>query len=152
NVHPPSPPPLRKGFLTLAESSVLLKAHPHWRGYLRGDLQMHTVWSDGSGDILAMAEAAVEHGYEFIAITDHSKGLRIANGIDEKKLRDQVIEVARVNREMARRSTKFTVLRSIEMNLNPIGEGDMKPSALRRLDIVLGSFHSSLRRNEDQTA
>src|SRR5438067_6823169 len=68
--HPPRPPPLRKEFLTLAQSRALLT--PVWRSGLRGDLQMHTRWSDGSADIRAMAEAAAERGYEYIAITDHS--------------------------------------------------------------------------------
>jgi histidinol phosphatase-like PHP family hydrolase len=151
-VHPPRPPLLRKGFLTIVESRARLRASPEWRAHLRGDLQMHTVWSDGSGDVRAMADAAVEHGYEYIAITDHSRGLRIANGINEKRLRQQEDEISRVNRDLAASGEKLTVLRSIEMNLNPAGEGDMKPASLRRLDIVLGSFHSSLRRKDDQTA
>src|SRR5438477_8800304 len=81
--HPPPPPPLRKEFLTLAESRLRLAKAASWRSRLRGDLQMHTNWSDGSSDIRAMAEAAIERGYEYIAITDHSKGLSIANGINE---------------------------------------------------------------------
>jgi histidinol phosphatase-like PHP family hydrolase len=98
------------------------------------------------------AAAALACGYEFIAITDHSKGLRIANGIDEKRLRAQEDEIGQVNRDFAARGEKLTVLRSIEMNLGPTGKSDMKPAALRRLDIVLGSFHSALRRKDDQTA
>src|SRR5205807_2967499 len=149
--HPPPPPPLRKEFLTLAESRLQLAKAASWRSRLRGDLQMHTHWSDGSGDIRAMADAAVERGYEFIAITDHSKGLSIANGINEVKLKKQSGEIDAVNRELRASSKGLTVLHSIEMNLNPLGEGDMEPAALRSLDLVLGSFHSALRRKEDQT-
>lgn len=152
NVHPLPPPPLRKEFLTLAESRVQLKASSQWRARLRGDLQMHTRWSDGSADVRAMTDAAIQHGYEFIAITDHSKGLRIAHGIDEQKLAKQVAEINSINRDFAATGARFSVLRSIEMNLNPAGEGDMEPASLRSLDIVLGSFHSVLRRKEDQTA
>ena len=112
---------------------------------------MHTNWSDGSGAIREMADAAVARGYEFIAITDHSKGLSIANGINEAKLKKQSVEIEAVNRELRASISKLTVLHSIEMNLNPLGEGDMDPAALRSLDIVLGSFHSALRRKEDQT-
>ena len=65
--HPPRPPPLRKEFLTLAESRRRLAKVASWRTRLRGDLQMHTNWSDGSGDIRAMAEAAIACGYEYIA-------------------------------------------------------------------------------------
>jgi histidinol phosphatase-like PHP family hydrolase len=149
--HPPRPPPLRKEFLTLAESRLRLTKAASWGARLRGDLQMHTNWSDGSGDIRTMADAAVARGYEFIAITDHSKGLSIAGGIDEAKLKRQAAEIDAVNRELNANGKSLTVLRSIEMNLNPSGEGDMDPKALRSLDIVLGSFHSALRRKEDQT-
>lgn len=98
-----------------------------------------------------MADAAVERGYEYIAITDHSKGLSIVNGINEVKLKKQSGEIDAVNRELRTSSRGLTVLHSIEMNLNRLGEGDMDPKALRTLDLVLGSFHSALRRKEDQT-
>jgi histidinol phosphatase-like PHP family hydrolase len=110
---------------------------------------MHTAWSDGSGSIVEMAEAAKEQGYGYIAITDHSKGLKIAGGIDEKALATQGQEIAGVNRKFL--GAGPTVLRSIEMNLNPRGEGDMDPKSLARLDLVLGAFHSALRTKEDQT-
>ena len=149
--HPPRPPSLRREFLTLAESRLRLAKASSWGTRLRGDLQMHTNWSDGSGDIRAMADAAVARGYEFIAITDHSKGLSIANGINEAKLKEQSAEIEAVNTELRVSAKNLTVLRSIELNLNPLGEGDMEPAALRSLDIVLGSFHSALRRKDDQT-
>jgi len=149
--HPPRPPPLRKEFLTLAESRLRLAKVASWGMRLRGDLQMHTNWSDGSGDIRAMANAAIDRGYEYIAITDHSKGLSIANGINEISLKKQSGEIDALNSEMRASAKKLTVLHSIEMNLNPLGEGDMEPAALRSLDIVLGSFHSALRRKDDQT-
>jgi histidinol phosphatase-like PHP family hydrolase len=149
--HPPRPPPLRKEFLTLSESRLRLAKTVSWRRRLRGDLQMHTNWSDGSGDVRAMAAAAVARGYEYIAITDHSKGLSIANGMNEAKLKEQSAEIEVVNSELRASGRDLTVLHSVEMNLNPLGEGDMEPAALRSLDIVLGSFHSALRRKEDQT-
>jgi histidinol phosphatase-like PHP family hydrolase len=143
------PPPLRRDFLTRADAGVLLAANQDWARRLRGDLQMHTGWSDGSGSVLEMAQAAKERDYEYIGITDHSKGLKIAGGIDEKALRAQASEIATAN--VAMRGSGVTVLRSIEMNLNPRGEGDMDPKALAGLDIVLGAFHSALRKKEDQT-
>jgi histidinol phosphatase-like PHP family hydrolase len=142
---------LRRDFFTLADAKSLLKKKPEWEKSLRGDLQMHTCWSDGSGTVAAMAKAARERGYEYIAITDHSKGLKIAGGIDERALRQQGCEVAETNRAILREGGKLTLLRSIEMNLNPRGEGDMNPKSLSNLDLVLGSFHSSLRRIDDQT-
>src|SRR5438552_3496154 len=149
--HPPRPPPLRKEFFTLAESRLRLDKATSWSARLRGDLQMHTHWSDGSGDIRAMADAAVARGYQYIAVTDHSKGLSIANGINEVKLKKQSVEIDAVNHELRASGRNLTILHSIEMNLNPSGEGDMDPKALRSLDLVLGSFHSALRRKEDQT-
>ncbi len=150
--HPSRPSPLRKEFFTLAEGRRRLAQVSSWGARLRGDLQMHTTWSDGSADVRAMAEAALTRGYEYIAITDHSKGLSIANGIDEAKLRKQAAEIDAVNREFRQSGKNLTVLRSIELNLNPAGAGDMDPGALQSLDVVLGSFHSALRRKEDQTA
>jgi len=113
---------------------------------------MHTRWSDGSGSIREMAQAAESRGYEYIAITDHSKGLKIAGGIDEAALRKQADEIAAENMSILRTGGKVSVLRSIELNLNPNGEGDMRAAALRRLDVVLASFQSVLRVKQDQTA
>ena len=144
-------PPIRRDFFALADAKSILKKKPEWEKSLRGDLQMHTCWSDGSGTVAAMAAVARERGYEYIAITDHSKGLKIAAGIDEGALRRQASEIAETSRAILRSDGKLTVLRSIEMNLNPRGEGDMDPKSLSGLDLVLGSFHSSLRRSDDQT-
>ena len=73
---PPSlsrkPPAIRQDFISLAEARQLLAKKPVWSRNLRGDLQMHTRWSDGSGTIAEMADAAKEQSYEYIAITDHS--------------------------------------------------------------------------------
>jgi histidinol phosphatase-like PHP family hydrolase len=151
---PPLPsktPALRRDFFSLADARKLLSANPAWAKSLRGDLQMHTRWSDGSGTIAQMADAARQRGYEYIAITDHSKGLKIAGGIDEAQLEAQAAEIARVNKPISRRGDNMRVLSSIELNLSPRGDGDMDSRSLAKLDIVLGSFHSVLRKKEDQT-
>jgi histidinol phosphatase-like PHP family hydrolase len=96
-----------------------------------------------------MAEAAALRGYSYIAITDHAKGLKIAGGIDEDQLARQGDEIAEVNRLM--RNRRLRVLRSIELNLSPDGAGDMDERSLQQLDLVLGCFHSALRRKDDQT-
>jgi histidinol phosphatase-like PHP family hydrolase len=139
-------PAIRSDFLSAADARQLLDAQPNWRAKLRGDLQMHTQWSDGSGTIAEMAAAAAERNYEYIAITDHTKGLSIAGGIGEAQLAAQGEQIEQVNR-----ASEVTVLRSAELNLNTRGEGDMEPASLQQLDVVLGSFHSALRRKEDQT-
>ncbi len=112
---------------------------------------MHSRWSDGSGTIAEMADAATERSYEYIAITDHSKGLRIAGGIDENEMERQGAEIAKLNSVLRKSGKNLAVLRSIELNLNRRGEGDMSGESLSVLDLVLGSFHSSLRTVEDQT-
>ena len=146
-----SVPALRQDFISMAEARRLLAARPSWPEKLRGDLQMHSRWSDGSATIAEMADAAKKRSYEYIAITDHSKGLKIAGGIDERALKRQGAEIAKVNAALSKSGSQLTVLRSIEMNLNPRGEGDMSPDSLLGLDLVLGSFHSALRTTEDQT-
>jgi histidinol phosphatase-like PHP family hydrolase len=147
----PERPSIRDNFLTLTGARATLARKPSWLRGIKGDLQMHTVWSDGESSIAEMAEAAVARGYEYIAITDHSKGLKIAGGINEDQLRRQAGEIATLNGQL-RRDQKLFVLRSLELNLNPRGEGDMDERSLGNLDLVLGCFHSSLRTKEDQTA
>lgn len=153
--HPPESveaiPEIRQNFLTLAEARTLRSKYPEHFRQIRGDLQMHTLWSDGSGSIQDMAEAARSRGYSYIAITDHSKGLKIAGGIDEDQLAKQGEEIVAINESMRGNAGGFRVLRSIELNLSPMGTGDMDQAALDRLDLVLGCFHSALRRKEDQT-
>ncbi len=143
-------PAIRQDFISLAEARQLLATQQGWAKNLRGDLQMHTRWSDGSGTTAEMAEAASERSYEYIAITDHSKGLKIAGGIDERALKKQGNEIAKLNVLLSKSGRQLVVLRSLEMNLNRRGEGDMSPESLAALDLVLGSFHSSLRIVEDQ--
>ena len=145
------PPDIRQDFISLAEARQLLVRKRAWPINLRGDLQMHSRWSDGSGTIAEMADAATEKSYEYIAITDHSKGLKIAGGIDERALEKQGNEIDKLNVSLRKSGRNLLVLRSIEMNLNRRGEGDMSPESLLALDLVLGSFHSSLRIVEDQT-
>src|SRR5207253_998474 len=90
-------PAIRRDFISLAKARQLLARKPAWAKNLRGDLQMHTHWSDGSATIAEMAEAASEKSYEYIAITDHSKGLKIAGGINERDLEKQGAEIAKLN-------------------------------------------------------
>jgi DNA polymerase (family 10) len=147
----PDPPEIRRGFLTLPEARAELGKNTGFTSAVKGDLQLHTVWSDGSGSIAEMARAAAERGYYYIAITDHSKGLKIAGGIDEEQLRSQAEEIEAVNASMKLEGARVEVMRSIELNLNPAGDGDMDSTSLRKLDLVLGCFHSALRKKEDQT-
>ncbi|HYZ10561.1 MAG TPA: hypothetical protein VE962_01550, partial [Actinomycetota bacterium] len=140
------PPEIRRGFMTMAEARRILAAHRS-APRARADLQMHTTWSDGAVSIEEMVARSAALGREFVSITDHSVGLPIARGMDEATLLRQGVEIDRLNAEGGRPR----ILRSIEMNLSPEGQGDMEPGILGGLDLVLGAFHSQLRRTEDQT-
>jgi DNA polymerase (family 10) len=145
------PPPVRTDFLSYSDALACLAGEPDWRARVRGDLQMHTTYSDGKASISEMAEAGRDLGYEYIAITDHSKGLKIAGGMDEAELERQTTEIDIVNGVLADHGERLHVLRALEMNIDPTGQGDMEDAALDRLDLILGSFHSKLRIAEDQT-
>jgi histidinol phosphatase-like PHP family hydrolase len=147
----PEPPESRSGFLTMAEARAILGDHPDWRPELRGDLQMHTTWSDGTLPLAEMVRLAEAQGHEYVAVTDHSVGLPIARGMDEPTLRRQMREIEDLNDRLASDGAGIRVLRSLEMNVSPEGEGDMDPALLGELDLVLGAFHSRLRVAEDQT-
>lgn len=147
----PEPPAIRAGFRAFATARAILADHPDWADGVKGDLQMHSEDSDGRVPLQEMARTGIDNGYSFIAITDHSKGLKIAGGMDETQMREQAQRIDALNAELADQGSDFKVLKGIEMNLSPRGEGDMEPDFLEELDIVLGSFHSSLRTKEDQT-
>lgn len=142
----PAPPPIRRGFLTMAFAQSVVDAHPEWMP--RTDLQMHTDETDGSVPLETMVESCRDLGHDTIAITDHSKTLRITNGMDEARLARQGDAIRRINA----RAEPPLVLRGVEMNLTPDGEGDMDPASLRTLDLVLGAFHSKLRIEGNQTS
>ncbi len=144
-----SPSPLRQEFLTMCQARPVLESNPQFRNKLRGDLQMHTNYSDGENTVLAMAEAGIARNYSYISITDHAQGLKIANGMSPGRLEMQSKEIDQVNQQLEDEGIRFKVLKSIELNLNTSGEGDM--GGLSTLDLVLGSFHSALRKSEDQT-
>jgi len=147
----PDPSGLREDFLTLAEARSTLVDHPEWTSSIQADLQMHTTYSDGKADLRTMVGAAAARGYHHVLITDHSKDLPIANGMDEERLAEQGRDIDAVNQELDAAGERLVVLKGIEMNLSPEGEGDMDHEALARLDLVLGAFHSKLRLKEDQT-
>jgi histidinol phosphatase-like PHP family hydrolase len=141
------PDELRRDFLTVARAREVLAASPGWTDGIRGDLQMHTTHSDGSLPIADMLVAASAYGYDYVAITDHSKSLSIAKGMDEDELAEEGAEIDALNDAGARPRA----LKSIEMDVFEDGSGDMDPTALRRLDLVLGAFHTKLRVREDRT-
>jgi histidinol phosphatase-like PHP family hydrolase len=146
----PVPPPSRQGFLSRVEAKEILDSAPLGTVPL-GDLHAHTVWSDGKATVMEMAVAAEQRGYNYLAITDHAKNLKIAGGLDEARLEAQGLEIAATNAELQQRGFRVRLLRSSEINFDPQGRPDYPPEILRRLDFVIGAFHSKLRLTEDQT-
>jgi putative hydrolase len=144
----PEPPASRRAFISLTQVLSALKSAPALRAELKGDLQMHTVYSDGDEPVESMARAAAERGYEYIAITDHSRGQRIPRGMTPEETERQAAEISTLN---ATEAVGVRLLRSIEMNLLADGSGALEPAELRRFEIVVGSFHSQLQSTEDET-
>ena len=113
---------------------------------LRGDLHLHTNWSDGNAPPERMVEAARALGYEYLVITDHSAGLGVANGLSVDRLRAQRKIVERLNKEYA----PFHVLQGIEMEIRADGSLDYPDEVLRELDVVSISLHSNLRQEPER--
>ena len=111
------------------------------RAQLRGDLHLHSDWSDGGATILEMASKARDLGHEYLALTDHSPRLTVANGLTPERLREQLDVVGDVNRELA----PFRVLTGIEVDINEDGSLDQEPELLAEIDVVVASVHSKLR-------
>ena len=133
------PPEIREnqGEIELAERNELPRLVE--LGDLRGDVHMHTVATDGRATLEEMAEAAKALGYEYVAITDHSKALSMANGLDEKR----VVEFARQVRKLnASGRLGIHVFSGLECDILKTGEMDIEESALAELDMVIGSVHS----------
>jgi putative hydrolase len=116
------------------------------RALLKGDCHTHSDWSDGGSPIQTMGEAARDLGHEYIALTDHSPRLTIANGLSPDRLREQLKLVADVNEKLA----PFRILTGIEVDILDDGALDQEPALLEQLDVVVASVHSKLRMDGDQ--
>lgn len=111
------------------------------RNALRGDLHTHSEWSDGGSPIREMALAAIGIGHEYLALTDHSPRLTVANGLSAERLERQLDVVAQLNEELA----PFRILTGIECDINADGSLDQTDELLARVDVVVASVHSELR-------
>jgi len=113
---------------------------------IRGDLQMHTVWSDGTADLEAMATAAKGRGYEYMAVTDHSFSVRVANGLTEERFRRQWKEIDDLNERMK----PFRVLKAVELEIRADGTLDFGREFLDEFDIVGASLHQNFKQDADK--
>lgn len=109
---------------------------------IRGDLHAHTTESDGLSTLDQMAEAAMARGYEYLAITDHSKATGIAHGLDEKRLSAQIDAVDAYNEKLKKAGKTFRLLKGAEVDIRADGSLDHSDEVLARLDCVVAAIHS----------
>lgn len=128
------PPEVREDRGLLCDPTRLIQ-----RSDIRGDLHVHTNWSDGSLSVAEVVEAAERLGYEYIAITDHSQSLTVAGGLTPERLRQQWAEI-----ESVQQRTSVRILRGIEVDILADGSLDLPDDVLSELDIVVASVHSAM--------
>ncbi len=109
---------------------------------LKGDLQTQTTWTDGKNSILEMAEAAMKVGLEYIVITDHTKKLAMTNGLDERRILEQIEEINKLNEKLEKSGKKFRILSGSECDILKDGTLDLPDEILEKLDVVGVSVHS----------
>jgi putative hydrolase len=128
-------------YLARALAEAPATEHSALRAALRGDCHTHSDWSDGGSPPDEMAEAARDLGHEWIALTDHSPRLTVANGLSAERLEEQLELVAGLNTKLA----PFRILTGIEVDILDDGSLDQSADLLARLDVVVASVHSQLR-------
>jgi len=142
---------LRHHFLSRAEVRRVL-SDPAFQGptlqQYRGDLQMHSEWSDGSPTVQEIADGCLQRGYHYAAVTDHSYGLKIAGGMSMAEAAQQRRAIDEVN---ARHGEQFRLLQGIEANIDAAGQLDLSNDEAATFDVVLAAPHSQLRKDNDQT-
>lgn len=140
------PPELREdmGEIDLAEKSAIPKLVE--LADIKGDIHVHTDWSDGHHSVEAMAEAAKALGYQYLAITDHSAGRGVAHGLSEQRLRQQIDEIKLLNKKLE----GIRILSGIEVDIRADGSIDLPEGPLAELDIVIAAVHSAMGQSEEQ--
>jgi DNA polymerase (family 10) len=140
------PPEIREGQqeIELAEQGAIPKLVE--LSDIKGDLHVHTDWSDGQGSIAAMALAAKALGYQYIAITDHSRGRGIAHGLDLERLRRQIGEIRQLNQQLE----DIHILSGIEVDIKTDGSLDLPAELLADVDIVVAAIHSGMTQSQEQ--
>ncbi|MBI2163614.1 MAG: DNA polymerase/3'-5' exonuclease PolX [candidate division NC10 bacterium] len=113
---------------------------------IRGDLQMHTTWSDGSHSLAELAEGVKAKGYEYMAVTDHSKSTTVAGGMQEEQVLKMIAEVRALNKKMR----GFRILAGCEVDITGDGSLDFPNEILRQLDLVLVSVHSRFKMSREE--
>ncbi|MBC1920953.1 DNA polymerase/3'-5' exonuclease PolX [Listeria grayi] len=113
---------------------------------IRGDLHMHTTWSDGAYSLPEMIEACIAKKYDYMVITDHGGFLKVANGLEKERLLDQVQKITTLKKEYP----EIDIYAGVEMDILPDGTLDFEDDVLKELDFVIASIHSSFSQTEAQ--
>lgn len=116
---------------------------------IRGELHGHSTWSDGTASIEAMAQAAIERGYRYWAVCDHSVGLGMVGGLDAKRIAEQAEVIAALNRQWEADGVDFRLLRGTEVEILADGSLGLPDEVLAELDVVVASIHSGLRQDRE---
>jgi DNA polymerase (family X) len=140
------PPELREnnGEIEAAEKHVLPDLIVE--ADIQGDVHMHTIETDGKCTIEEMAQAARDRGYKYMAITDHSKNLAFANGLDDKRAEEHIKRI----RASAKKIEGITIFAGIEVDILAEGELDLSDSVLEQMDLVIASVHSHFNQDQQQ--
>jgi DNA polymerase (family 10) len=113
---------------------------------IKGDFHVHSKWSDGTASIEEIAKAAQKRGYQYVAICDHSKSLKIAHGLDESRLMKQMEEIDRVNEKLK----GFRILKGTEVDIRADGKLDFSEKVLERLNLVIAAVHSGFKQDREK--
>jgi len=113
---------------------------------IKGDLHVHSNWSDGTSPIEEIARAAQKRGYQYVAICDHSKSLKITHGLDESRLMKQIEEIDRINEKMK----GFQILKGTEVDILNDGRLDLSEKVLEKLDLVVAAVHSGFKQEKEK--
>jgi len=118
---------------------------------VKGDLHVHSKWSDGTSSIEEIARAAQKRGYQYIAICDHSRSLKIAHGLDESRLMKQIEEIDRLNEKLQGEKRKgFQILKGAEVDILADGKLDFAEKILEKLDLVVAAVHSGFKQDKSK--
>ena len=113
---------------------------------IKGDLHVHTKYSDGQNTITEMVNAARDLNYKYIAITDHSKARAISNGLNEERILEQINEIKKLRSKFK----DITIFTGMEVDIKSNGELDLDYDVLKKLDIVIASIHSGFKQNKEE--
>lgn len=111
---------------------------------IKGDLHVHSKWSDGTSSIEEIVQAAQKRGYQYVAVCDHSQSLKIAHGLDESRLMKQIEEIDSINEKLK----DFRILKGTEVDILSDGKLDLSEKTLEKLDLVVAAIHSGFKQDK----